>query len=440
MKHFWQVSHLNGLSPVCLLLWNFKLRRDEKHFWQVSHLNRSSCVCSIWWLFKLLNRAKLLWQVAHLNGFSPVCTLWWIVKEDSCPKHFWQVSHLNGPSPVCSIWWFFKLFNFVKLFWQVSHLNGLLPVCIVLWIVKWPCALKHFWHILHLNGPSLVCCIWWLFKLLNWVKHLWQVSHLYGFSSVCTISWFFKSPSCSQICWQEFLPWNSLSGLMFPLVTTHLSTCAACSVCITWPWSSFSWPSDSSVDLFLSAISGMWSASSLLLRICDFKQVWVISEESTCSRNEKSGFSSFIVDIDPVVPSWLTTSGSCFISSPLWHTRDLESESSCVTSASFANMVGTEVNSSWPWDSNASGAIEELFDFLTRPMSISSSFAVLNICTFMYCGQGALFPVRLTLASSVFSDSRYKVYIHSTIQLLSHHIHLTERKLTFGFRWKFHQS
>ena len=69
----------------------------------------SFLACSRRWIFVCLllssERAKRLPQVSHANGFSPVCVLIWVVRWSEREKFLMQIRHWKGFWPVCVRMW-----------------------------------------------------------------------------------------------------------------------------------------------------------------------------------------------------------------------------------------------------------------------------------------------------------------------------------------------
>ena len=122
---FYHVSHLYGLSPVCIL------RCFKSPFWvsvlpRFTFIRLISSVCSE--VFLSHHFKWVFYHVSHLYGLSPVCIL-------RCFKSpFWvsvlpRFTFIRLISSVCSE--VFLSHHFKWVFYHVSHLYGLSPVCVL---------------------------------------------------------------------------------------------------------------------------------------------------------------------------------------------------------------------------------------------------------------------------------------------------------------------
>jgi len=98
------------------------------------------------WQVKCASWENLFWQMPHLNGLSPVWTLKCLVKFASRENAFWQRRHLKGLSPVCVLVWRIKSPLLLKVFEQMSQLwvFFLSSLCTFKCCFKWNLNLKLF--------------------------------------------------------------------------------------------------------------------------------------------------------------------------------------------------------------------------------------------------------------------------------------------------------
>ena len=93
-KNLWQISHSKGFSPVCTLRWSTRWEFEWKLNGQRSHLYALS---PLLWIFKCVERSpmdlKAFPHWSHLNGFSPVWILLCLTSEGLLARNLWHRSH-----------------------------------------------------------------------------------------------------------------------------------------------------------------------------------------------------------------------------------------------------------------------------------------------------------------------------------------------------------
>ena len=97
---FWQWSHWNGFSLVCVQMCVFRVVCCEKDFWQISHWNGFSLVRVLMWSFRILCRVKYANELPYLHVLNNKIRTW----AYNCPggghwprKGVWGCAALKTP-------------------------------------------------------------------------------------------------------------------------------------------------------------------------------------------------------------------------------------------------------------------------------------------------------------------------------------------------------
>ena len=99
---------------------------------------------------------KRLLHLSHLNGLSPVCVLIWVCRELDWEKPFLHTVHLKGRSPVCVRKWTVRLPDWLKARGQKRHLYGFSPLWIRMWTFSADGRRNILWHSWHVSLLSLL--------------------------------------------------------------------------------------------------------------------------------------------------------------------------------------------------------------------------------------------------------------------------------------------
>jgi len=149
-------KHLYGLSPVCTLMWLFRLSDKLNALSHMWHLYGFSPLWILLCIARLPDVVNRLLQTVHSNGFSPEWLLLCSVRRLLPPKHLPHSVHLN-----LLLWifmWRRRLLWYEKHFSHSLHEYTLSPVCLSLWYFKPVLLINRLWHTVHSYGVGLSSC------------------------------------------------------------------------------------------------------------------------------------------------------------------------------------------------------------------------------------------------------------------------------------------
>ncbi len=121
-------------------------------FWCLSTLCKIYYLWSkLIWFSRLPCAAKAFWQNSHLNGFSPVCVLTCTAKPPVWVKRLPHNLHSYFLIWRCTcLWWFLKYDSWANDFSQIVHLYGFEVAWTIACILSSPFLRKAFWHMAQL--------------------------------------------------------------------------------------------------------------------------------------------------------------------------------------------------------------------------------------------------------------------------------------------------
>ena len=134
-------------------MWPFKCAFCLKFFPHWSHVNRAIgsglylIWDNLWWFFIALRWINDLSHCLHFQGFSPVCTIVWPFKVFLCANVRSQSSHLNDFSPLWTSLCDSKCSFLLKDFSHLSHACAFRPLWINLCKFKLNIFVNKFPHI-----------------------------------------------------------------------------------------------------------------------------------------------------------------------------------------------------------------------------------------------------------------------------------------------------
>ena len=161
----------------------------------MEQLNGISPLLVLSWIFKLINKQNFLSHMEQSNGFSPLWVLSWMFKliDNSNWKFSSHMEQCNGISPLWVLSWIFKLIAKWTFLTHMEQLNGFLP----LWVFSWSLKLWQLKMFITLGTIEWFLTVssfmdhqtQWKMEILHHDWNNWKVSHLCEFFLVPHTQW-----------------------------------------------------------------------------------------------------------------------------------------------------------------------------------------------------------------------------------------------------------